>query len=70
MLSDFFVPDINNNAKFNFQRHTDPITNQEVILNLDYVKEKMKLIYGEFEVFYPSETVSENAGYAIFTKKI
>jgi hypothetical protein len=70
IIHDFFVPGENNTAKFNFQKHTDPTTNLEVILNLEYVKDKMKLIYGEFDVYYPKETLSENAGYAIFTKKI
>lgn len=57
IIHDFFVPDENGNAKFGFDIYDG------IVLNFEYIKEKLNKIYGDnFEYYYTEKIDCVNSG--------
>jgi hypothetical protein len=65
IIHDFYVPDENGKAKFNY----DTFPSLGVSITMDYVKNNIdKIFKNSYNVYMPNKTI-EPPGYAIFTKK-
>jgi predicted O-methyltransferase YrrM len=59
VIHDFFVPDVNGNPKFGFDKYGDKI------LDLNYVKNFLDKIYGEKKYGYHYNNESDNVGQGV-----